>query len=130
MYSCPVLSQSYLWLPQLVIDLDQKSLENQLGLQTSEGFEAATKIYRDGGHSKSYAMIKLDAGLNSKAGKGAKVMGTNADGATVDAILMHDADAGEDEIRVQYATTENADSHVGCKVGGLPKSEWVKSGCE
>lgn len=114
---------------RLVIDLDQVSLQNQVGLQTDEGFLAATRIYRDGGNSKSYAKIELDSGLSASASKGAAVVGVSVAGDALNGILMEDVASGGTQIKVQYATTDNSASHVGCKIGGLPEAEQVDSGC-
>ena len=35
------------------VDLDQLAIETQLAKQTDESFEAARKIYNEGGNSKS-----------------------------------------------------------------------------
>jgi len=41
------------------IDLDQAAMEEQLALLTPEGFAKAKRIYLEGGHRRSYAVLNL-----------------------------------------------------------------------
>ena len=65
------------------VDLDQLAIETQLAKQTDESFEAARKIYNEGGYSKSYAQVSLTTPLSLQITKGDSIMGRNADGGEV-----------------------------------------------
>eukprot|EP00567_Pseudictyota_dubia_P012364 CAMPEP_0197443820 /NCGR_PEP_ID=MMETSP1175-20131217/9455_1 /TAXON_ID=1003142 /ORGANISM="Triceratium dubium, Strain CCMP147" /LENGTH=504 /DNA_ID=CAMNT_0042974503 /DNA_START=123 /DNA_END=1637 /DNA_ORIENTATION=+ len=116
-------------IDRAVIDLDQLSFETLLGLQTTEGFEMAGRVYREGGNAKSYADIAVEGGLATAVGQGAMVQGVNEAGETVTGMVYADTDAGKTDVRIQYKISDTVANHVGCKVGGLPDGEQVMSGC-
>jgi len=113
------------------IDLDQKSIETQLALQTEESFDKAEEIYNNGGHSKSYAKILLTepTGLRLPLAKGTPVSGTTTSGESVTGKLYSDAEAGDRTIKIQYKTLDVQEMYVGCQVGSLPPNEHVTFGC-
>lgn len=113
------------------IDLDQKSLQNQLSDPADGGMAAAQKVYTEGGHSKSYALVSLtgEAGLASEVKKGTKINGLNSAGGEVAGKAYSDYDAGAKEIKVQYVTSDVQSDYVKCKVGGLPEGDIDTSGC-
>lgn len=51
----------------------KKSIETQLAAGTLDSYVRAEEIYNEGGHSKSYASIKLDSGLSKALSKGAQI---------------------------------------------------------
>lgn len=114
---------------RLTIDLDQQSLSNLVGLQTTEGFADAERVYKDGGNSKSYAVIELDSGLSSAVAQGAPVSAMSVDGDAVTGAMYQDYSAGETNIKIQYDISDDATNHVKCKIGGLPMAEQVEGGC-
>jgi len=113
------------------IDLDQKSLEGALGGGTDDSFDAAMKVYTEGGNSKSYALVSLtgEDGLTEAVEKGTEIKGKNADGGDVAGKAYSDYDAGTKEIKVQYKTSDVQSQYVKCKVGGLPSADQDMSGC-
>lgn len=102
------------------IDLDQAEMVGQLSIETAVSFQNARDIYTDGGHSKSVAMVKLSSALTKALSKGTVVSGTNADGSPVYGKVYENYANGESNIGIQYKTTDNQKSYVGCQVGGLP----------
>jgi len=109
------------------IDLDQKAIEAQLSLKTPEAFEKARKIYNNGGHSKSYALITLIDALKSDVKKSDPISSTNEKG-SVSGKAYEDYDKGTTgEIKVLYSTTDLQASYVDCQVGAL--TEPNMSGC-
>mmetsp|Transcript_6625 Transcript_6625/g.10377 ORF Transcript_6625/g.10377 Transcript_6625/m.10377 type:complete len:465 (-) Transcript_6625:4435-5829(-) len=104
---------------QCAIDLDQRAIEGQLGLQTLESFENARKIYNQGGNSKSYALINLACGLASSIGKGEIITGMNAEGNAISGEAYEDYEAGSAVVKVQYPTSDIQDNYVECQVGAL-----------
>jgi len=101
------------------IDLDQNAIAEQLVLKTPEGFEAARAIYNNGGHSKSYATVTLATPLTAAVSKGEPVLAKNAQGTEVTGKMYGDFAAGVQEIKVQYATSDDQANYVGCQVGSL-----------
>mmetsp|Transcript_37819 Transcript_37819/g.61789 ORF Transcript_37819/g.61789 Transcript_37819/m.61789 type:complete len:518 (+) Transcript_37819:133-1686(+) len=110
------------------IDLDQKAIEDQLTQKTPEAFQNARKIYNNGGHSKSYALITLTDTLKSNIKKSDPISGTNSEGNSVSGKAYADYDKGTTgAIKVLYATTDLQASYVDCQVGAL--TEPNMSGC-
>ena len=107
------------FLFQAAIDLDQASIETQLALGTDASFQNAKAIYQQGGHSKSYASIKLDTPLSSSISKGTVITGVTESGVEVSAKAYSDFNAGVTDIQVQYQTTDIQASYVTCQVGAL-----------
>jgi len=101
------------------IDLDQKAIEDQLLLKTPEAFANAKKIYNNGGNSKSYAIVTVEAGLSDNVSKGDQILGKNAEGGEVSGKAYAAASAGDKTIMVQYTTSDKQASYVECQVGSL-----------
>jgi len=113
---------------QAALDEDQASMEEELFLGA---LLKAKNIYEEGGHSKSYALLKLV----TPQGPYAFAAGTDVYGKTstlesdgeqgeVFGTLVDDAAWGQDNtqnvtIKVAYKTSDVQGRHVGCKVGGL-----------
>jgi hypothetical protein len=104
------------------IDLDQAAMEGQLSKKNDDGFEVAKAIYEQGAHSKSYALVELvgNNGLSKDLKKGTAVKGTGDLGGTITGKLYSNYSEGDKIIKVQYDTTDDQDSYVGCQVGALP----------
>ena len=112
------------------IDRDQQAIEAQLALKTPESFENAQRIYKEGGHSKSYAQITLTGdGIASDLKKDDPVMGRNAEGNEVSGKAYEDHNAGSKVLKIAYSTTDIQSSYVGCQVGGLQDSDSNQKGC-
>jgi hypothetical protein len=92
-----------------------------LAAGTEEGMTNAENVYKQGGHSKSYARITLVNPLANAALAGSEVVGQSVGGDDVQGTVMNEAEAGDTEIEVQYATTAIQDNYVTCQVGGLPE---------
>jgi hypothetical protein len=107
------------------IDLDQQAMEVALGAYTDTGFKAARLIYEKGGHSRSYAVVTLDAAPDGTPLKETKVTGKTASGDTVDGTLLADYVAGSLSLSVLYDTA----STEKCQVGGLAVADRVTKGC-
>jgi len=105
-------------------------MENELGELTASGFQNAKSIYREGGHSKSYAELTLTspASLASSVTKGDAVIGgTDTTGAPVVGKAFADAPQGSSKLQVQYSTSTVQASYSDCQVGGLVDT--VTTGC-
>lgn len=103
------------------IDRDQAEMEDQLAIGSEVSFQKARRIYEEGGHSKSVAVLKLTPGLPNAMAKFTPVSGQSADGFPVYGKLLEQYANGESTIEIQYKTTDQQKSYVGCQVGGLPK---------
>ena len=106
------------------IDLDQQAMEVELAEPAN--FELATRIYEQGGNSKSYAEFTLPA-LVYDIPKGAEISGTSARGWTVLGKAYKDASRGDTVLKVQYITSDVQRTYVMCRVGGLVETTEV--GC-
>ena len=111
------------------IDRDQAAIEAQLAIGTNESFENALKIYKEGGNSKSYALVTLSPALTASIEKGASIMGKNANGNEVSGKAYEAYSDGTSVIKVQYTTTDIQANYVGCQVGGLISTDINKNGC-
>jgi len=104
---------------QCAIDLDQEDIFTQLTLDTVNSFERAKKIYNEGGHSKSYALISLTTPLTSGVQEGDKLLGKNTEGDQVSGTAYENYAAGKQVIKFRYTTTDIPESYVQCQVGAL-----------
>ena len=111
------------------MDLDQKSIETQLAAGTIDSYVKAEEIYNEGGHSKSYASIKLSSGLSKALAKGAQITAVSVSGENIVGKAYSKYEAGDSSIKFQYATTDVQSVHVGCMVGALPSNEHRTDGC-
>jgi hypothetical protein len=103
------------------IDLDQKAIEEQLALHTSQAFGLAKSIYNEGGHSKSYAVLSLSAPLTLGILKDAAIVGKSSTGQEISCKAKEDYPEGSESIEAFYTTTDIQASYMGsgCQVGGL-----------
>jgi len=101
------------------IDLDQKAIEEQLALHTSQAFGLAKSIYNEGGHSKSYAVLSLSSPLTSDILKDAAIVGKSSTGQEISCKAKEDYPVGSQSIEAFYTTTDIQASYMGCQVGGL-----------
>ena len=105
-------------------------MENELGELNTFGFENAKRIYIEGGHSKSYAVLTLSEStpLASMVTKGDAVLGgIDTTGAPVVGKAFADAAQGSTTLQVQYSTSTVQASYSDCQVGGLVDT--VTEGC-
>lgn len=95
-------------------------MEILLATPSSASFEAAKKVYTQGGFSKSVAEVTLSTSLTSNVSKGTQITGVNADGTEVVGKALADYAAGNNQISVQYQTLDIQSNYVGCQVGANP----------
>lgn len=107
---------------QNAIDLDQKAMEKQLGLATSDSYALAKDIYQNGAHSKSIAEVTIPGGASAAIPKGAAVLGKTSSGSEVRGSALEEVAAGATALRIQYSTTDIQDAYVDCQVGALGKA--------
>merc|ERR1719248_410599 len=96
------------------IDLDQKALENMLGV-TPIQYANVKSVYENGGNSKTYAEFSVNA-LSSAVGKGDAVVGATSG---VTGKMYSSYSAGATSTKVAYATADAQSTYVGCKGGAL-----------
>jgi len=102
----------------LALDLDAMGR----AVEGKSNFDAAFKIYNEGGHSESVAKLEVrDGGLKYFLDEGTIVSGESVSGAKVTGTVMKDYLIGDREVEVMY----NQD--VGCFVGGLERPD--DAGC-
>jgi len=109
------------------IDLDQLEIEDQLAIGSEVSFEKARRVYAEGGHSKSVAVVKLASPLTRSLAKSTIVSGKSEGGVTIYGKLLDNYPNGISTIEIQYRTTDSQKAYVGCQVGGLSKPNLV--GC-
>ena len=102
-------------------------IEDQLAIGSEVSFEKARRVYTDGGHSKSVAVVKLASPLTRGLAKSTIVSGKNEGGVTIYGKLLDNYPNGISTIEIQYRTTDSQKTYVGCQVGGLSKPNLV--GC-
>lgn len=101
------------------IDLDQAALETELGRGTDSGFAAAKRIYEEGGNSKSYATLTFTGAKPSSLTDKQEWTGEDAAGNDVIGKVYKASSTTDNQIKLQYKTTDVQDTWVGCRVGGL-----------
>ena len=94
-------------------------METQLALGTDTAYENAKVIYQQGGHSKSFASIKLNTPLSASISKETIITGLTALGAGVSGKAYSDFNAGDIDIQVQYKTTNIQASYMTCQIEAL-----------
>lgn len=107
---------------QAAIDNDQSKMEAVLGLDTTEGYADARKIYEDGGHSKSIVTVTLDSPLTKTVPVDTKISGSTYTGDLFVGEAYEEAAAGETELKIKYAPGV-------CQVGALAEVDRNSDGC-
>lgn len=103
----------------MMIDLDQAAMEEQLALLTPEGFAKAKRIYLEGGHQRSYAVLNITEPLGFDLKKdGHFFVGKTAAGKMVTGNIVDDAKVNATQLSIRYTTFNDA-PYQGCSVGGL-----------
>jgi hypothetical protein len=64
-----------LLLTQVGISFDQAIIEKLVGKNSDEAFNAAKRVYSEGGNSKSVAHLEIPGGLNHRVPKGTVIHG-------------------------------------------------------
>lgn len=103
-------------------------METQLDTFSESGFANAMNIYSEGGHSKSYAEVTLNAGLPSDVPEGTVISGSTEANAVVNGEPYEAATAGATTLKVRYAVSASQASYTECHVGGLVETKI--DGCE
>jgi len=107
------------------IAYDQQYIEDQVGFGNADGFDKASKVYSQGGNSKSVAMLTLTQPLTESLAKG-----TSLDIAgTYNGKAYKTYAATSTVIGFQYDITEIYADNVDCKIGGLYGEARVETGC-
>lgn len=104
------------------IDLDQLTLNEQL---SGGKLNNALSVYKEGGHSGSYALLGITNSGTSDYSfvAGAQVTGVAENGQNVTGVLMSDVTWGKHTqqhfINVKYSNGDSQATYVDCQVGGL-----------
>jgi len=109
------------------IDMDQKDIETEITSSSLLGFNAARRIYTEGGHSRSYAALSLLEPVSESFRWGAPVTGYTKSGAEVTGTIEKDIAEGNDVLWFLYDVSNQLGNHVGCQVGGT--SSPLLDGC-
>jgi len=104
------------------LDLDQAAIEKQIGLKTEESFKLARKVYYEGGNSKAYAVLTLEAEPSAVITSGTAL---EVEGVKGEAY----AESSGKTLKFKYPIGETQKDHQLCKVGGLPTDDQVKDKC-
>jgi len=100
------------------LDRDQKFMEIELSKGTPTGLARAKRIYQEGGNSKSYAEITLSVVLPAAIQDKTVVTGTSVGDELIFGKVMS-AEGNQRIVKIQYDTSQNQATWVGCRVGGL-----------
>lgn len=115
------------------LDLDQKVIEEQVGMKTQTGFDLAKAVYEKGGHSKSYAKLTLDdAAADVSLPDGTVFEGKDTMDLDVNGKVYKSSTFGAGQLWLQYSTTDVQSKYVGCRVGGgslVSTGDAVTDGC-
>jgi len=95
------------------IDLDQKEIDKEVSQKTEDGLQNALTIYKNGAHSKLYAILTLEEELPMTLDEDTHVNGMSVLGKAQSGKLSEKADKGATTIKVLYATS------MSCNVHGL-----------
>lgn len=105
-------------------------MESLLAGQTEEMLDAAQLVYKEGGNSKSFAVLSITGGLSQNIAAGTKLTATGKDERSVVGTALVTANSGEPTVSFKYPVTDTGDDHLDCRVGGLPENEHVTDGCK
>jgi hypothetical protein len=108
------------------IDLDQRDFEAALA---DSDYAAATAIYQNGGHSKSYARITLAGTLANAYASGSTCTMKDSSNNDMVGSLKSGVSVGAGTIDCLYPTGSVQASYQFCQVGGLETATQVTSGC-
>ena len=91
------------------IDLDKKAVDKLLAaLKTDESFTQARRLYREGGHRRSYATLTLAEPLGFAVKKDAHFFfGKTAEGKVVTGNAYEDYIAKSTKIGIRYTTIDD-----------------------
>ena len=113
------------------VDMDQAAMQTAIAVKTAAGFAAGESIYRNGGHSKSYAEFTIPAAVNAIAADTA-VSGFALDGVTALTGTVKSSVAVSGTIlKVVYFSSETQSRVPSCAAGGLPATSHIisQTGC-
>jgi hypothetical protein len=113
-----------------LIDLDQKIMEEQVGFLNADSFAVAQKIYEQGGNSKSFATLTLTSPLETAATVGVALNGETDAGTEAYGTAYEAAASGATELKVLYTLSKEIESATACRVGGLPTTSTIMTGCK
>jgi len=109
---------------------DQRIILELLKNPTQSQFQAAKRVYEEGGSSGPIATIFVPGGV-PLALKGSKdeVTADSIDGRVMSSAIVEDVPAGGTTVKLRYYGTGNFDAPHLCIVGGLPRNERITDGC-
>ena len=92
-------------------------------------FYNAERIYKEGGHTGSYAVLHLDEALTTSIPAGTLVQGPTPFDAQSGArgFVREDVESGQRSMIVDYKVTEDLQDHQQCQIGALQSTYSV--GC-
>jgi hypothetical protein len=112
------------------IDLDKKAMDELLAVKTPESFARAKRIYMEGGHRRSYAMINLTEPLGFEVKKDAHLFfGKTAEGRVVTANAYDNYAVNSTKIGLRYSAIDNQEAYQTCTVGALTADQRNLHGC-
>jgi hypothetical protein len=97
---------------------------------SEQSFQAAKKVYEEGGNSKSVALLTLATGLTTSVAKNTAVTGVGKVVTSVVGKAYDDFEAGATSFQAQYESTDVQETYMECRVGGLPSEFQVTDGCK
>lgn len=106
--------------------MDLHAIKQQIALGTNTGYTLAERLYKEGSHSKSTAVITLDDHLDRDLFKDtivqgfAQVVSENQEPQHVLGRLHADARRGDTTLWITYDINAIQESYVGCQVGANP----------
>jgi hypothetical protein len=112
------------------IDLDKKAMSEHLAHKTAPSFEVAKRIYKEGGHRRSYAIINLTKPLAFPVVKDSHFFfGKSGKGATVTANAFDNYIVNSTMIGLRYTAIDDPESYQTCNVGALAEDQINLDGC-
>lgn len=109
------------------LDLDMKTILARLASETTDGLEAAKKVFYSGAFADPIALLKIadPAFFNLNVPPGTPVIGTSTSGTTIEGTVNFGSNIGTDTLEVHYAP--GGTSGV-CSVGANPNP--TTTGCK
>lgn len=101
------------------IDLDQKQIAEQVDNKSQDAFNLAKAVYEQGAHSKSYAKLTITSAAMPSLNEKDRYSGKTEAGIAVYGKVYKSDKSGDNEIYLQYDTSDSQSSYVNCQVGGL-----------
>ena len=112
------------------IDLDKKAVNELLAVNTADSFLKARKLYREGGHRRSYATLTLTEPLGFAFKKDDHFFfGKTAQGKVVTGNAYEDYVINSTKIGIHYTRIDDQVTYQICTVRALPTGKMNLAGC-